>query len=456
MENGILLIDFGSTFTKLVAVDIDNPGGFVTAKGPTTVDTDINIGLKIALESLENKLGFMPKFSKKLACSSAAGGLKMVAIGLVPELTLEAAKMAALGAGAKLQRVFSYGLTKRDIREILDLKPDILLLVGGTDGGNKDIIVKNGEILSNSEIRCPIIVAGNKNAQDDLEEIFTVNKKELFITDNVLPSLNKLNVEPAREKIREVFLRNIVEAKGLKNTENLVDGIIMPTPQAVLKAGAFISKHKLISNLENILIVDIGGATTDVHSFAKGEPKGSGVVYRGLPQPFAKRTVEGDLGLRYSLEPLVEALKNDNLLNHSEDEIENLMGEILTDIWSIDGTKEDFEMVLAKGAVDISVKRHCGYLEIIYTPHGVNYLQYGKDLTDVQLVIGTGGPIINSKNPREILSGCLYRENDNLVLRPKNPSFMVDEGYILSAIGLLVEDYPELAKALVHANFKTI
>lgn len=453
MDKAILLIDFGSTFTKVTAVDLQNPKNFVTAKGPTTVQTDINKGLQIALKELENKLGFLPQFEQKLACSSAAGGLNMIAIGLVPELTLEAAKMAALGAGAKLKTLYSYKLTKREISEIIDLKPDIILLAGGTDGGNKEVILHNGTLLAQSSIKCPIVVAGNKNAQDELEELFIEGSKEYHIADNVLPSLNKLNVNPAREKIREVFLKNIIEAKGLKKAEEFIDGIIMPTPQAVLKAGQFLSENKIIKGLDKILIVDIGGATTDVHSFCKGEPKGSGVIYRGLPQPHAKRTVEGDLGLRYSLIPLAEALISANLLDFEKAQIDSLINDILKDIWDTQSIREEFELALSKGAVNLAVKRHCGYLEIVYTPHGTNYVQYGKDLTDIDLVIGTGGPIVNSNNPKEILEGSLFEPHDSLTLKPKQPQFVLDKGYVLSAIGLLGESYPEIAKGLAESNF---
>lgn len=453
MDKAILLIDFGSTFTKVTAVDLKNPKYFVTAKGPTTVQTDINLGLHEALAELERKIGHLPKFEKRLACSSAAGGLNMIAIGLVPELTLEAAKMAALGAGAKLQTLYSYKLTKREVTEIIALKPDIILLAGGTDGGNKDVILHNGVLLAQSTIECPIVVAGNKNAQDELEDIFIKTGKEFHIADNVLPSLNKLNVEPAREKIREVFLKNIIEAKGLKKAEEYIDGIIMPTPQAVLKAGQFLSENKILNGFDKLLIADIGGATTDVHSFCKGDPKGSGVIYRGLPQPHAKRTVEGDLGLRYSLIPLAEALTGANLLDYKKEQIDSLVEDILKDIWDTQSIREEFELALAKGAVNLAVKRHSGYLEIVYTPHGTNYIQYGKDLTDIDLVIGTGGPIVNSNNPKEILKGSLFESNDSLTLKPKNPQFVLDKGYVLSAIGLLGESYPEVARGLAESNF---
>ena len=121
------------------------------------------------------------------------------------------------------------------------------------------------------------------------------------ITENVMPQLNELNVEPAREEIRKIFMEKIIEAKGLRNAENFVNGILMPTPAAVLKAARVLSEGSdEESGLGDLIVVDIGGATTDVHSIADGEPTKAGVNVRGLEEPFAKRTVEGDLGMRYS------------------------------------------------------------------------------------------------------------------------------------------------------------
>ena len=133
MMNNILLIDFGSTYTKVTAVDLDAGAVLGTASTYTTVETGIEKGLENALEILKEKTG-IAGFTKKLACSSAAGGLKMVAVGLVPKLTAEAAKLAALSAGAKVIKVYSYELTGYDADEIERLKPDIVLSSGGTDG----------------------------------------------------------------------------------------------------------------------------------------------------------------------------------------------------------------------------------------------------------------------------------------------------------------------------------
>src|SRR5206468_10649901 len=126
-----LLIDFGSTWTKLRALDLDSGALLATAQGPSTVVSDVNVGLDIALAKLAQPLGGLPTFAHRLATSSAAGGLRMVTIGLVRELTAEAARQAALGAGAKLCGSFAYRLTAADLAEVEGLAPDIVLLCGG-------------------------------------------------------------------------------------------------------------------------------------------------------------------------------------------------------------------------------------------------------------------------------------------------------------------------------------
>ena len=127
----ILLIDFGSTYTKVTAVDVENAKLLGSAAAYTTVQTDVNDGLANAVTRLEEQTGKLD-FAERYACSSAAGGLRMIASGLVPELTAEAAKCASLGAGAKVVKTYSFELTEDDAAEILAAKPDIFLLVGGT------------------------------------------------------------------------------------------------------------------------------------------------------------------------------------------------------------------------------------------------------------------------------------------------------------------------------------
>lgn len=447
-----LLVDFGSTYTKLTAVDIENEEIIATAKDITTIENDIMIGFNNAYKKLQEKLqGKSVNFIKKLACSSAAGGLKMIAVGLVPELTAEAAKRAALGAGARVLNVYSYELTSSEIEEIRSSKLDIILLAGGTNGGNKDCIVHNAKILGDSGIKVPIVVAGNKVALDNVEEILRDKGMFYRITENVMPKLNVLNVEPAREEIRKIFMEKIVEAKGMKDAENYISGILMPTPAAVLKAAKVLSEGTdKEEGIGDLVVIDIGGATTDVHSLADGEPSKPGVTIRGLQEPFAKRTVEGDLGMRYSAVALREAAttrKIQKYLNNKSVDVEAECKYRVENIRMIPTTEEEikFDEAMAKAATEIALQRHTGVLETLYTPCGVIHSQEGKDLLEVKYLIGTGGVLVHSEHPAEILRAGTFDEASPTYLKPINPEYLLDKTYIMSAMGLLAEEYPDMA-----------
>ena len=573
-----LAIDFGSTYTKLTAIDLDNEVILATAKDITTVEDDIMIGFNKAFNKLKieinKKINFDEiSFVNKTACSSAAGGLKMVAIGLVPELTAEAAKKAALGAGARVIKTYAYELNSRELEEIKNTALDIILLAGGTDGGNKECIIHNAKMLAEFKVKIPVVVAGNKAATDEIENILKEAEIDCYITENVMPFINKLNVEPSREEIRKVFMNKIVEAKGMKKAEEFIKGILMPTPAAVLKASEILATGTdEEEGLGDLIVVDIGGATTDIHSIAKGEPTKPSIMIKGLEEPYAKRTVEGDLGMRYSAIALLEAsgtrkirnylhdslkqidvkaqcqFRHDNIkmVPQSEEEIrfdevlkaseilatgtdeEEGLGDLIvvdiggatTDIHSIakgeptkpsimikgleepyakrtvegdlgmrysaialleaSGTRKirnylhdslkqidvkaqcqfrhdnikmvpqseeeiRFDEAMAKAATELAMTRHCGVLECVYTPMGTMFNQSGKDLTETPYVIGTGGVIIHSLNPKDILKAGNFNEEDPIHLKPIAPKFLVDKTYILSSMGLLAQEYPNTA-----------
>ncbi|MGV8982777.1 methylaspartate mutase accessory protein GlmL [Clostridium sp.] len=449
-----LLVDFGSTYTKLTVVDLEKEEIIATAKDITTIEDNIMIGYDKAYSKIEGIIKEKNvNFVNKLACSSAAGGLKMIAIGLVPDLTAEAAKRAALGAGARVLKVYSYELTLTEIEEIKNSNLDIILLAGGTDGGNKDCIIHNAKMLAENEVKLPIVVAGNKVASDEIREIFTKAKMYFTITSNVMPQLSKLNVEPAREEIRKVFMDKIVDAKGLSNAEELVKGILMPTPAAVLKAARTLSEGSdEESGLGDLIVIDIGGATTDVHSISDGEPTKAGVTVRGLEEPFAKRTVEGDLGMRYSAVSLREAAGSRKMRKYLGDterkiDIDASCKYRIEHIKMVPMTKEeiDFDEAMAKVATELSMERHVGTIEHTLTPMGAMYTQIGKDLMDVEFVIGTGGVLVHSENPQDILKAGAFNEEDPIYLKPRNAKYLLDKTYILSAMGLLSQDYPDKA-----------
>ncbi len=458
MKEIYLTIDFGSTYTKLTAIDLVDESILATAKAITTVESDVMLGFEEAFEKLKQNISEKIdlnsiKFVKKTACSSAAGGLKMMALGLVPELTADAAKKAALGAGARVIKTYAYELNHHELEEIKSSNVDIILLAGGTDGGNKECIIHNAKMIAEYELKVPVIMAGNKSAVDEVEKVFKEKNIYYKITENVMPVLNKLNVEPAREAIRQVFMEKIVEAKGMKKAEELTTGILMPTPAAVLKAAEVLSKGTDSEDgIGDLIIIDIGGATTDIHSIAKGDPTKPGVILKGLEEPFSKRTVEGDLGMRYSAIALLEASSTKKLKNYLREEykevdVRKLCKKRHDNIKMVPTSEEDkvFDEAMAMVATELAMERHCGILECLYTPMGTMFHQVGKDLLDTPCVIGTGGVIVHSENPSDILKAGNFNKENPVHLKPVNPKFLVDKTYILSAMGLLAQDYPDLA-----------
>ncbi|MGD9760996.1 MAG: methylaspartate mutase accessory protein GlmL [Candidatus Izemoplasmatales bacterium] len=456
-----LLIDFGSTFTKLCAVNSEKCEILGTASDFTTVETDITEGYQKALSKLFEKIGNIIKFEQVIACSSAAGGLKMAAIGLVKELTVEAAKRVCLGAGAKVDLVFSHHLNQSEIQQIITGKIDIVLLAGGSDGGNSEAVIYNAEILGKSGIKIPVVFAGNKSAQDQITEIFNKYNMNGHICDNVMPAINVLNITSAREKIREIFLKQIIEAKGIKKIENDINRVILPTPLAVLDAAKLLSEGYLEEEgLGEIVVVDIGGATTDLYSICSSS-KRSDVIIQGLEEPFAKRTVEGDLGMRYSAPGIVKSLSEREINFINKEKGVDIVSEVNRRYSNVkllpENNHDEFvEQFLAEMCAYRAMHRHCGRINEVLTPMGKVFNQVGKDLSDVSYVIGTGGVVIKSKKQYDILKQTTNILHNPSELRPNDPEFLVDHEYIMAAMGLLSKIDPMVALKIMKKHISHI
>ena len=453
----ILLIDFGSTYTKVSAVDVENAKLLGSAAAYTTVQTDVNDGLANAVTRLEEQTGKLD-FAERYACSSAAGGLRMIASGLVPELTAEAAKCASLGAGAKVVKTYSFELTEDDAAEILAAKPDIFLLVGGTDGGNKACILNNAHVLAEAGGSFHIVIAGNRNAARECERILA--GREVYVCENVMPKFGTLNIEPAQQRIRDIFLNRIVRAKGLTKASELISGILMPTPSAFLAAMRLLADGtKAQSGIGELIAVDVGGATTDVYSIAAGMPDHPGTILKGLPEPYVKRTVEGDVGMRYSIHGIVDAAGLDTVAAISglaAERVKELVDFLGTHTDTLPNTPEleTLDEALAGCAIRTAVTRHAGRIEETYTMMGLAYAQTGKNLMNVERLVVTGGSLIHTKNTGKIASYALYDPKDPASLKPRKAELLVDRKYILAAMGLLSEHYPEAALTIMKEELE--
>lgn len=454
----VLLIDFGSTYTKLTAVDVESERLLGTAASYTTVQTDISDGLNQGLKLLEKQTGKL-EYGQCFACSSAAGGLRMVTSGLVPELTGEAARLASLGAGAKVVGVYAFQLTEDDLDEIRDLKPDIFLLVGGTDGGNTECILHNARQLASMKPEFPIVVAGNRTAARQCQRI--LEGCEVHVCPNVMPKFGTVNIEPTQQKIREIFLNRIIQAKGLSSATAILSDILMPTPSAVLQAMNLLAQGcEGESGIGELIAVDVGGATTDVYSIADGMPEHMNTVYKGLPEPFSKRTVEGDIGMRYSIQGILDAAGIDKICRLSglpKDCVNELVADLKEHTDKVpepDSPLEKLDFALASCAIEEAVTRHAGTMEETYTMMGQTFVQSGKNLTNVKQIVVTGGSLIHTRRTVEIASHACFSPLQPMSLRPKNADVWVDRTYILAAMGLLSSYYPQTALRIMKKELE--
>ena len=438
MSNIRVFIDFGSTFTKAVALDLVSET-YVRAQALSTVETDVTEGLRVALYELRRiaPIG-EDEIRRAVACSSAAGGLRLAVIGLVPDYTTKAGRLAALGAGAKVIGEFSFELSRSEARELDEIAPDIVLLTGGADGGNRKVIVHNAKILAKSKAQ-NIIVAGNKSARDEIEDVFAGTDKNVSFAANVMPEFGRLETSSANERIREVFLSLMADAKGILRSREIIGEVAMPTPAAVLEAARLLADGTLKTpGLGELLLVDVGGATTDVCSAAFGAPvPGSGAKLVGLREPYMKRTIEGDLGLFHNLDTLARLAKEDYGVD------------ALRKRHSVPYGDESARLQerLARAAVSAAVSRHVGRLESVMTGDGEMCVQRGKDLRSVKLVIGAGGPLTFARDPCAVLEGAIG-DGKGGILAPRSPKFALDGGYIMFAAGLLSVDEPDKALAI--------
>jgi uncharacterized protein (TIGR01319 family) len=356
-----------------------------------------------------------------------------------------------------------------------------VLLTGGTDGGDRKTICHNARLLCGIGLK-NIIVAGNKSAYDELQDIFSTAAEKtasqekpaapenIIFTKNVMPEFGNLDIEPVNEKIRELFIKRITEAKGIAKAADVISGVIMPTPSAVLEAAKLLADGAGDEpGIGELLLVDVGGATTDVYSIAAGKPSDTGVSLIGLTEPYAKRTVEGDLGLYHNLDALAELCAREGVLNaHLADSAQsNKISDspvgancvrphhtdlsnrlrVLRESSSVPSGESQTrdQLALARLAVSTAVGRHAGRLERRVTHNGVLWVQKGKDLSGIKTVIGAGGPLAYSADPRYVLQGAVVGNEPSAALRPRSPSFCIDRRYIMFAVGLLSISEPVIA-----------
>ncbi len=446
----VLAVDFGSTYTKAVLFDLAGADVVGVAHAPSTVGSDVTLGLREALAKLREATGVDAARVRALACSSAAGGLRIAVVGLVPALSLEAARRAALGAGGKIVAAYGFKLTPDRLRDLIALRPDIVILAGGTDGGDEETILHNAAALARSPLGAPVIVAGNACVADACVERLREGGKAVHVGANLLPEVGRVEVDEVHRIIRELFIGHITRAKGIDRVREHLDlaGDILPTPSAVLEAARLLADGAgATTGLGDTVVVDVGGATTDVHSIAAGTPTRPGVVQRGLPELRVKRTVEGDLGMRVNAPTIVERFGRAQLAAlaggapdaGAESEVDRYAQHVAehTEHVPRSDAERALDHALGRAAVRIAMQRHAGTVREVFTASGTALVQEGKDLSDVAALVGVGGVLAHGSDARVILEAALGRGADPAALLPRAPKLYLDRRYVLFGVGLL-------------------
>ncbi|RLP10077.1 glutamate mutase L [Propionibacterium australiense] len=437
----VVTLEIGSTITKANAFELtdgllDHVGqGFA----PTSVsDGDVGIGVDAALDAMRAQLAGDGRrldldAAEIFVNSSAAGGLRMSVHGLTRGMTARAAKEAALGAGAIVGQITVGAIDDYDLEDLRELDPNIVLLAGGVDHGEKQIVIDNARKLAGAGLSAPVVYAGNAAVRRRVQDIFAATGTQLMCADNVFPDVDVLRIEPVRALIHEVFNEHITRAPGMARLAELSSYEILPTPGAVLLATEIFAE-----TMGDALVIDVGGATTDIHSVTDGSPEWTS---RSIdPEPRAKRTVEGDLGVYVNAHQIAAMVGDPD-----EQERFRFLRAIPSDEQEAAVTRW-----LTERAVEAGIRRHAGTITDLFTPTGKKQIVRGKDLTAVQWVVGTGGALTKVDGGAQILAGIRLGAGDRL-LPPPEAAILIDRDYRFSALGTVAQSHPEEVAATFEA-----
>jgi uncharacterized protein (TIGR01319 family) len=430
----VICVDFGSTFTKALLVDLAGGRIAAAAEHRTTIDTDVLDGYDACLAALVEQ---DPRAAdaRTLACSSAGGGLRIAVVGNEELVTAEAGRRVALSSGGKVVAVFAASRGD-DLTEIRASEPDVVLLTGGTDGGNPNPILACARALA-AVWQGPVVVAGNVEAQADVAEILAHHP--LVVAPNIVPRIGVLAPEGARTAIRELFLSHVIGGKHLSSRADFVAMVQGATPDVVL-TGA-----ELLADVAgDTVVVDVGGATTDVHSVVELDPEDAGLSREVVATTRITRTVEGDLGMRWSAVTTAEAAGRDDLAEAAVRRRDHV-GFVPTD-----DAEHDVDEEFAHEAGGLALRRHAGRSKVVVSPEGRVIERSGKDLRGVGLLVGSGGVLRHGRPgvAERVFAGSVGEVDGGWQL-PEHARVTVDQQYVLAAAGLLATEHRDAARRLV-------
>jgi len=441
-------VDFGSTFTKAALVDLAEGRIVASASHSTTIGTDVLDGYDACLAAL---VGQDPRAAEAevLACSSAGGGLRIAVVGNEELVTAEAGRRVALSSGGKVVDVIAASgrVPDTDPWSVLrhTTRPDVVLLTGGTDGGNAEPIREAARSLVDSGWRGPVVVAGNIEARDEVGRILA--QIPHVLADNVVPRIGVLAPESARAAIREMFLAHVIGGKHLSKRADFTAMVRGATPDVVLTAVELLARGLDAEHpgAGDVVVVDVGGATTDVHSVVEPDPEDAGLSREVVATTPVTRTVEGDLGMRWSAPSTVV----ESRLTDLEEAAERRHADpgYLPDT----DHETDVDEAIASAATGLALRRHAGRSRVVVSPEGRVVERSGKDLREVDLLVCSGGVFRNGRAgvAQRVVEGSTGADVEGGWQLPRQPRVVVDHDYVLAAAGLLAGRHPEAAYRLV-------
>jgi uncharacterized protein (TIGR01319 family) len=428
----VLCVDFGSTFTKAALVEAEDGSLVATAARPTTIGTDVLDGYAALRADLAGE-----RVDEVLACSSAGGGLRLAVVGYERVVTAEAGQRVGLSAGAKVVHVSAGSLDSQGISDLRAAQPDVILLVGGTDGGNAEVVLHNAHRLGTARIGAPIVLAGNADATPEAADELVRRGRRVITAPNVLPTIGVLEPRPARAAIRDVFIKHVIGGKGLSRGKDFAAMVRAATPDVVLAGVEVLADGAPgdgVAGAGDVLVVDIGGATTDVYSVITPEGEDAELRKDVVETLWRARTVEGDLGMRWNAPGIVAAGRVEHLLDDGTevDELSSYADLVARDpsyLPGPDSERDRYDVELARLATSVALRRHGRPAGPAAAP---------RPLKDVRLVVGSGGVLRHHRraDQERILSAATSDHGGGWRV-PDAARVAVDTRYVLFAAGLL-------------------
>jgi uncharacterized protein (TIGR01319 family) len=449
-----LLADFGSTYTKVLAVDLAEGALVGSAQHPTTLTGEILDGYEDAARSALKEVRAPVEVTVELAASSAGGGMRMAAVGLVDSLTAAAAAAAALNAGAKLVGTFTGRLGEHDALRLSELDPEIVLFAGGTDGGQEDLVIRNAEAMATAFSRAHVVVACNQAIAAKVSAVLGACARSVTVVANVLPDIGRTSFEEARAAIAKVFISEVIAGKHLSASPDFARLVQMATPDAVLRGAVAYAGTQQAAPGDGVVVTDVGGATTDVYSVLWRQPvSGFGTSRKGFIRMPQMRTVQGDLGVRSNAAGVLAADRGwlerstaDWKAGTLDAACERRRGDAAAVFAG--GPERELDEHLAVSCLYVALERHCGHRAVRAGVAGrPSLVEQGVNLTGCRMLIAGGG-ILRATPGSAIARTALARISDH-VLAPRKCRVVVDRRYVLAAAGLLAQSHLPIAESLL-------